>query len=817
MKLRNILKATLVISFLLSGCINEPASFSSTSVVQKIVSSISLNVDNVKKTYYVGETLSLDGLIVTANYDDQTSSIVTSYTSNPAVGETFMSPSDAFPVSISYEGKIASFNVQVLKRNGKTNWTNEESSLMSQHLHGIVLPFLDIENASPIYDEAKDEIRISDIQVKDDQISEYASKFTVSDGWKNVTSDYSASSIAPEGSFYVFEKFVSIDGSKRGISVEFYGKNGSSYSKSGDFYLTAYDPFYYEYPSNEILSQFNELNLTSFNLPIPSGDDVYYEYNPDPNNKSYLDLGYFDQVYDYLLIHGLDETRFNQYVNLFANSGWIINKNEFNYYDANLIIEGVGVAKIMMAYTSYVTIRLYYVMDKVPTNSWPATQISEIFTNNHKTLYPFPAFSGVDARYSVSTYFYDDEPVAAQINIYKATASEINTFLTTTLVEDGWDVSGDASEGNAAKAFIDLDGLAPVMFSKNGNAFTILLVFDLGIIPTPYFPSEAITNAFVRLGLPAFTLTEPDGDGYTYEYRFNEDNLRYLNYQNLCLDDIRINNMNSTQFSNYITKIESDGWVGGLNQYGYYHYDKHFETEKLTAHIKLAFYSQENVAMLTIYYISDADPEEGWPTLTIAALLGHDITDVLPEYTGANSGFRLLNDYFGTAVQVMVEEGTEDAAIAIYEDILLANDYSKQGLYYYSKHQQIIVDVYCGTEGSITIDFRRNPHTDTFPLDDLNGFLTAYDFGFTLSEPLADPSGNGFEVTSGTDGGLHYYRIQVSGNRLSSYKSVLGPILTDAGYTLAQSTSNKVVYKNDDDRQIQIIYSSSSTYVSFYE
>ena len=221
---------------------------------------------------------------------------------------------------------------------------------------------------------------------------------------------------------------------------------------------------------------------------------------------------------------------------------------------------------------------------------------------------------------------------------------------------------------------------------------------------------------------------------------------------------------------------------------------------------------EENAAVF-----ADADPEEGWPTLTIAALLGHDITDILPEYTGANNGFRLLNDYFGTAVQVMVEEGTEDAAIAAYEDILLANDYSKQGLYYYSKHQQIIVDVYCGTEGSITIDFRRNPHTDTFPLDDLNGFLTAYDFGFTLSEPLVDPSGNGFEVTSGTDGGLHYYRIQVSGNRLSSYKSVLGPILTDAGYTLAQSTSNKVVYKNDDDRQIQIIYSSSSTYVSFYE
>ena len=56
MKLKNILKATLVLSFLLSGCNNsDQSSSSSSSQTQKAVRSISLNTDEVKKTYYVGE------------------------------------------------------------------------------------------------------------------------------------------------------------------------------------------------------------------------------------------------------------------------------------------------------------------------------------------------------------------------------------------------------------------------------------------------------------------------------------------------------------------------------------------------------------------------------------------------------------------------------------------------------------------------------------------------------------------------------------------------------------------------------------------
>lgn len=84
------------------------------NTVEAKLTGITLNAESVKKAYTYGDALDLTGLVVNANYDDNTSKAVTSYTTAPADGATLNSVGDV-PVTVTYEGKTASFNVSVTK------------------------------------------------------------------------------------------------------------------------------------------------------------------------------------------------------------------------------------------------------------------------------------------------------------------------------------------------------------------------------------------------------------------------------------------------------------------------------------------------------------------------------------------------------------------------------------------------------------------------------------------------------------------------------------------------------------------------------
>ncbi len=72
---------------------------------------IELNVENVKKDYTVGETLDLTGLVVTAVYSDNSTQIVTDYTTTPSVGTPLTLQNNK--VTVSYQGKTAEYNINV--------------------------------------------------------------------------------------------------------------------------------------------------------------------------------------------------------------------------------------------------------------------------------------------------------------------------------------------------------------------------------------------------------------------------------------------------------------------------------------------------------------------------------------------------------------------------------------------------------------------------------------------------------------------------------------------------------------------------------
>ena len=82
--------------------------------VNKKLAGISLNTDAVKKEYAYGEPLDLTGLVVTANYTDNTSAEAPGYTTNPA-NRTVLNTLGENEITVSYNDKTASFKVAVNK------------------------------------------------------------------------------------------------------------------------------------------------------------------------------------------------------------------------------------------------------------------------------------------------------------------------------------------------------------------------------------------------------------------------------------------------------------------------------------------------------------------------------------------------------------------------------------------------------------------------------------------------------------------------------------------------------------------------------
>ena len=75
------------------------------------LSSISLNTDNVTKTFTVGDTFSYEGLVVTAHYSDESTEIL-SY-GDYSVSSPDMSTSGQKTVTVTYGEKSASYNITV--------------------------------------------------------------------------------------------------------------------------------------------------------------------------------------------------------------------------------------------------------------------------------------------------------------------------------------------------------------------------------------------------------------------------------------------------------------------------------------------------------------------------------------------------------------------------------------------------------------------------------------------------------------------------------------------------------------------------------
>lgn len=592
---------------------------------------------------------------------------------------------------------------------------------------------------------------------------------------------------------------------------------------------------------------------------------------------------------DYYVIKNSTHEEMDAFGESLIAAGWDLTVDNYGDYSGYF---GNTVAFLYMGdYIDYSQYGGIIIQFTNPSSVFPAEEIAELFAD-----YEAPDFGGLPEFEGESVYFqtsiYSESGFYAEgvrLDVYGASSSEFEDYLAL-LASNGW----EDNNGLLTKAFADLGGIASVQYAQvDSRNIVFILYFGLSPIPTAGFPSEAIEDAFTQLQVPSFTITEPDGEGYTFEYSFDESNINYVSYPNYCYDALYINNMSLEQFNSYLEKCANDGWTVTAGTDGYT-LTKLFG--ELQAKLALSHHVSEqygNYATIIIYYVmqepakwptdkaaqlvekfapgsetvipacpdgtsytvymstnyneidvmgadtlkdsyaailrteSWEETEEGsyvfispaqdiqitlvytssygleihvagysapvaeWPAADIKALLPNSSKDSVPEYSGEASGYSVLNDSYGTAVMVSVEEGTEDAAIATYIDDLAEAGYVFNEAFgvYVSPNAEIAIGApYMGTSGSFTIPFEQCSIIYECPLAAINAFNETYGIGFQFPEAFGDFTN-----------GVYYYPLMQGDGYVGTRLVFVG----DQVETI-QAAINAVIpsyYSWDDDMQ----------------
>ena len=221
------------------------------------------------------------------------------------------------------------------------------------------------------------------------------------------------------------------------------------------------------------------------------------------------------------------------------------------------------------------------------------------------------------------------------------------------------------------------DGLFDVHFIYDDGELLIWVsdaIFDAwpAHVIAKYIAKYAERGA-VDTGVPALV-----GEGLSFrfeDYYFNDSSLT---------DDIDlhgsviVSGVKETVYNAYIETLTADGWVKLNETNGIVSYQKAADDGKV-AHIKISYNSVAEQLTVDIYYVLRIDASNGWDAAAVAAMIaaivGADVTDVLPAYTGTIADIKLTSDTINITVPEEEFSGVADR----YIETVLAAGFTEQG------------------------------------------------------------------------------------------------------------------------------------------
>ena len=287
------------------------------------------------------------------------------------------------------------------------------------------------------------------------------------------------------------------------------------------------------------------------------------------------------------------------------------------------------------------------------------------------------------------------------------------------LTTAGWSVQSVKYNGMYVAVSPDKSYMVSYIYNESAGAF--LIIYS----PVSIFWDEDVIKAFFTkyngsyVDLPAFNVT-----GATYYFEEAETNQYFYEKGDidLVVGFMKVYGATSQDAANYMAALKQAGFKV-LTSNNAYSATKAVEGKGLFR-LDYSYYEKESLITFIFYIYLEPFPTTEFPQDEINELLGGYLVDKIPDYEGETTGFQLNNDSAGTYIVVEVEQGTEEAAIAAYEETLLANGYYKQyeeSNEYFSKNHEIYVSMYKDS-GSFKITFGRAAYL-SWPSTQIAAFL----------------------------------------------------------------------------------------------
>ena len=273
-----------------------------------------------KLAYTTADTeLDLTGMVVTANYSDQTSQVVTEgFTVSPV---DFSTPGDK-PVTVTYEDKTDSFTVTVAQAK-PTAWDADLTAKFQANLYGYVPPFFyapDLGLGTLDWKEDAEDKAVwalggtlaAQQEGEDSPLKPVADLFLVDGFVASVTPN-----LEEQDYYYIMEKAVTYETKQRYIEVRLATVNSQgSFANGGQFYIEVSDAYFYDWATSGFEAAIKSAMSFTEDIPdLPEG----FRYL-----KRYLSVFTRQAPNGYVAFEacGATVTLVNAYLDALEDAGW---------------------------------------------------------------------------------------------------------------------------------------------------------------------------------------------------------------------------------------------------------------------------------------------------------------------------------------------------------------------------------------------------------------------------------------------------------------------------------------------------------------
>ena len=558
----------------------------------------------------------------------------------------------------------------------KTDWTDAEKQIMTTNLHGIVLPFVAMD-VTVQYVQKQESVYIqSSANMAAGFLASYKEEYE-KDGAGWVGGDISYDFGVSNGCVFAYQKAVTVNGAKRYVMAIFGGVDADAsgrvnYSPTNKFYLQAYDPYEYEFPSTFIGQWLSQ--VYGSNIVPPAFNAEYYSLDEEG------------------VLYGYSETNIeNDYKVAVERSGNFTidpEKDAQGYY----VCHANDGAYIM--YFKYDAQEKTMILKVDVPKGWNAAAINAIFANHNMTAFELPVMSGSNVTFNVN------EQESGGVNWVTISAGNVTTTMVQEYVNAlkalGYKVNVPTVDPN------DSYYMALVNVFTNEGMYTLYVNYYKDVTPYPFTISFQLNpNTTVVKQWPATSIAEylkadkdvaPAFAGTAYGYTFEVQS----SYAHVV---VHVDEGSETQAQeSYASTLVGAGYTPD----GTFKGQPRYKSANSEIYLTIGCDPEQIPGEIDILVQRINVVATPWPTEQIANLingLGSNITDTLPVLDVSNAKeCYVSNTYREVRIEGIGADFENTAKAALKDSGYVYNqyyyfDYNEIGAFV-SPNKQFVVYVY---------------------------------------------------------------------------------------------------------------------------